>query len=447
MKTATQNACKLCTPLGASLAYKGIESTIPLLHGSQGCATYIRRYTISHFREPVDIASTSFTEHTAIFGGSRNLNEALNNLIDQYHPKAIGIATTCLSETIGEDIKLLISDYMKTVEDPDNMPVLFTASTPSYSGTHAEGYWTAIGAVFKGLTQPPSEEQAQGVVLTPGLISPEDMRHLKRVFKAYNYPLLLMGDYSDTLDGGVWEEYKKISPGGTPVAEIERAADYEVSMDFTVLSTEGGSKPLQNQFETERLTLAMPIGIQLSDQFHRAIRRESGIEVPLEIMSARNRLLDAVTDGHKYCFGKKAVVYGEADLVYSLAVFLEEVGITPVICSTGSDTPEFKEALKNKLKHPEKVQVETDLDFDDLESLVTENSRGADFLIGNSKGFKLSRLMKIPLIRVGFPIHDRFGGARVRMLDYEGSLQLYDLVVNTLLRIKQENSEVPYTYQ
>ena len=55
-QNATRNACKLCAPLGASLAFRGVEGAVPFLHGSQGCATYIRRYTISHFREPVDIA-------------------------------------------------------------------------------------------------------------------------------------------------------------------------------------------------------------------------------------------------------------------------------------------------------------------------------------------------------------------------------------------------------
>ena len=33
----------LCTPLGACLVYRGVEGCIPFLHGSQGCATYIRR--------------------------------------------------------------------------------------------------------------------------------------------------------------------------------------------------------------------------------------------------------------------------------------------------------------------------------------------------------------------------------------------------------------------
>ena len=70
---ATRNACKLCTPLGASIVFRGIEGCVPLIHGSQGCSTYIRRYLISHFKEPFDIASTNFTEESAIFGGEKNL--------------------------------------------------------------------------------------------------------------------------------------------------------------------------------------------------------------------------------------------------------------------------------------------------------------------------------------------------------------------------------------
>ena len=82
--TATRNACKLCTPLGAALAFEGIENSVPLLHGSQGCSTYIRRYMISHFKEPIDIASTNFSEETAVFGGGQNLKVALDNIIAQY---------------------------------------------------------------------------------------------------------------------------------------------------------------------------------------------------------------------------------------------------------------------------------------------------------------------------------------------------------------------------
>ena len=68
------NACKLCSPLGAVLAFRGIEGAVCILHGSQGCATYIRRYMISHYKEPLDVASSSFSEDAAVFGGAASLH-------------------------------------------------------------------------------------------------------------------------------------------------------------------------------------------------------------------------------------------------------------------------------------------------------------------------------------------------------------------------------------
>lgn len=441
-KIATQNACKLCTPLGACLAFKGTEGTIPLLHGSQGCATYIRRYTISHYREPVDIASTSFTEDSAIFGGGRNLREAMNNLIDQYQPKAIGIATTCLSETIGEDMGLLLSEYAKAESDR-KLPKIVRVSTPSYQGTHAEGYWAAIGSLLSQLPVK-TDRKREGAVLTPGMISPADLRHLKDLFALYDYPLTLMGDYSETLDGGVWEEYQKISPGGTPLEEIEKAGEASFALDFSALGMAGGSAPLVESFGTPRETMPQPIGLQLSDRFHRSLREQTGREIPKRVIQERSRLMDAYTDGHKYCFGKRAVVFGDAELVLSMAVFLEETGVVPVLCATGSEAPGLKNRLQDELEFPERVRVETDLDFDSLEQVLQEGE--ADFMIGNSKGYKLAQLRDLPLIRVGFPIHDRFGASRVQTLDYSGSLELYDKVINVLMELKQKNSDVGYTY-
>ena len=33
-----------------------------------------------------------------------------------------------------------------------------------------------------------------------------------------------------------------------------------------------------------------------------------------------------------------------------------------------------------------------------------------DLIVGNSKGFAMSRTLCVPLVRVGFPIHDRIDG-------------------------------------
>ena len=69
-----------------------------------------------------------------------------------------------------------------------------------------------------------------------------------------------------------------------------------------------------------------------------------------------------------------------------------------------------------------------------------------DLLIGHSKGYQYATAWNIPLIRVGFPIHDRFGGQRVLHLGYKGALNLFDLIVNAVLEKKQSDSDIGYGY-
>jgi len=168
-----RNACKLCSPLGASIVFRGIANCIPLVHGSQGCSTYIRRYIISHFREPIDIASSNFSESSAIFGGGENLKTALDNLTRQYGPEAIGIATTCLSETIGDHIRLYIDQY-RSPRGSQCVPLLIHASTPSYRGTHMEGFHEAVRATVQALAR--GGVRNNSINILPGFLSAEDLR-------------------------------------------------------------------------------------------------------------------------------------------------------------------------------------------------------------------------------------------------------------------------------
>ncbi|WP_269849142.1 nitrogenase component 1 [Methanosarcina horonobensis] len=72
---ATVNPCVMCQPMGSALAFKGIENTMVLYHGSQGCSTYMRLHLAHHFREPVDIASSSLSEKGAVYGGKENMKK------------------------------------------------------------------------------------------------------------------------------------------------------------------------------------------------------------------------------------------------------------------------------------------------------------------------------------------------------------------------------------
>jgi len=70
---------------------------------------------------------SSFTEGSAVFGGQANLLQAIVNMFALYNPDIIAIHTTCLSETIGDDIVQIVA---KAREEGKVRPES-TSSTPT----------------------------------------------------------------------------------------------------------------------------------------------------------------------------------------------------------------------------------------------------------------------------------------------------------------------------
>ena len=443
---ATSNACKLCSPLGASLVFRGIENTVPLLHGSQGCSTYIRRYLISHFNEPVDIASSNFTEETAVFGGGANLKLAIDNIIQQYHPALIGIGTTCLSETIGDDVTSIIKNYAQNNAD-GNGPAIVSVSTPSYSGTHLDGFHAAVKATVNTLAERQGVE-AMSINIFPGMLSPADHRHFHEIFSDFGIPTSMLPDYSQTLDGPMWTQYHKIPQGGTPIKRITAMGDAAASIELgRVLSeTKSAGQLLNDKFGIPNHGIGMPIGIKETDVFFDRISAITGIPMPEKYAEERARLIDAYADGHKYVFEARAVVYGEEDLVIGLASFLSEIGVVPALCASGGKSGHFKTKLRQVIDDFDHKQIQAmeGVDFEEIGEAARKVN--PDFLIGNSKGYKIARAMQKPLIRIGFPIHDRLGGARIVHVGYRGAQQLFDTICNTIIASRQDSSSVGYFY-
>lgn len=452
---ATRNACKLCTPLGACMAYKGIKGCVPLIHGSQGCATYIRRYMISHFREPVDIASSNFDEGATIFGGKQNVHAAITNIIKQYKPEVLAVTTTCLSETIGDDVKQFMAEYQRETELED-LPHFVTASTPSYQGSHADGFHEAILGAVSALATP--DKKGEHVNIFTGMFSPADLRYLKSVFEAYKLGYVMLPDYSETLDGSSWSEYKRIPDGGTSVEEIKSTANAQVSIQLGRVFNKAGvsrikkgqtsfttaAKFLEATFDVPAITLPWPVGVEATDQFFQTLSEITGIERPAFFERERGRLIDAYADGHKYVFGKRAVLYGEEDLVLALYQFLNEIGIDVVLVASGGRSGSLKQEIEKIAPGKELPEIMDNADFEEIATRCELIQ--PDMLIGHSKGYYISRNLNIPLIRVGFPIHDRLGGQRMRHIGYDGTNDLFERIVNTVIESNQNKSEVGYKY-
>ncbi|BDQ33433.1 nitrogenase component 1 [Pseudodesulfovibrio portus] len=442
---STTNACKLCTPLGASMAFRGVEGAIPFLHGSQGCATYMRRYIISHFREPVDIASSALGEKNAIYGGGPNLKKGILNVMKKYEPQVIGVATTCLTETIGDDVPMNLKEFRDEFGDLD-LPELVEVSTPSYSGTHTDGWHGAVRSLVEQLCTAKVPETGR-VSILPNMVSCEDVRHLFDICRDFGIPATILPDISETLDGPALEDYVKIPSGGTPVSEIREMSGAKATIEFgRCLPKQTGGTSLEKRFGVTNHRIGLPMGLRESDALFETLESVSGNPVPRRFELERGRLIDAYVDGHKYVFGKRAVVYGEEDLVVGLCAFLAEIGVDVVLAGTGARGKGLEAAISRVTDGVARMapEVREAVDFHDI--AAEAESLKPDLLIGHSKGYRYAEAWGVPLVRVGFPVHDRFGGQRILTLGYKGALNLFDRVVNAVIEKKQADSSVGYGY-
>lgn len=154
-RNITINPGRICQPLGAVMAFLGVRGAMPLIHGSQGCSTYMRFQITRHFREPVNIASSSLNEATVVYGGEKNLLKAIRTVEENYKPEVIGVISGCLSETIGDDINRIVRIYRDAGSESRIIPV----STPGFKGSHVDGYDMAVTSILRSIAGDPSEDR------------------------------------------------------------------------------------------------------------------------------------------------------------------------------------------------------------------------------------------------------------------------------------------------
>ncbi len=435
VRSVAINPPKMCQPMGAILAYMGVHGCVPLVHGSQGCSTYPRYNIARHFRESAEVAVSSLAEDAAVYGGAKNLTEAIKNIKSRLNPAAIGICTTCMSETIGDDVKLIAKKALT-----DDTMKIFPASTPSYVGTHLTGYDNALRTLVETLAM--KGEPNNKVNIITGIINPGDIREIKNMLRLMNVQSIFLSDISDTLDSPILPGgHKPLLPeGGTKLADI---ADSANSLGTVTICRTAGSAAvyLKNKFNVPAVLDPAPIGVANTDRFVQNISRLSGAPIPREIEIERGRLIDSMVDVHHYMFGRKVAIFGDPDIVSAIVRFCAEAGMNPTVAMTATRQKDFApdiKAVNSEYKADTQILEGTDL----YEFHEVVKTHGAELIVGNSKGKDIADDQNVPLVRVGFPVYDRVGVYRYPIMGYNGSIYLLDQMTNAILGHKYDPNKL-----
>ena len=430
------NPCNMCMPMGAAGVFKGIEGTMVLMHGSQGCSTYIRRHIATHYNEPIDIASSSLNEKGTVYGGSDNLKKALKNVIKLYGPKVIGVTTTCLAETIGEDIRRIIDEFF--LEEKIEGVECVAVSSPGYGGSHYRGHYFTARKVLEHFAKTGGKSEKINVIV--GCMSPGDIRHLKEILDAFELEYTLFPDISETLDGGYHTEYDRLPQGGTTVEELKAMGKARATIEIGAMVSDADSpgEYLKTAFGVPLVRLPLPVGIAGTDMLIEALETLAGRSMPEKLEKERARYLDAMIDAHKHCALGRLGVFGEPESVYALSALGLENGFKLCVAASGPENEKLLPALRTLEAEYETMFIKLEnTDFETISGHVIKTE--TNLLIGPSDGAFMTEKHGIPLIRSGFPVHDRIGAQRKIIIGYFGSMMLLDEMTNMVLAEKHDS--------
>jgi len=437
----TINPAKTCQPIGAMYAALGLHRCLPHSHGSQGCCSYHRSTLTRHYKEPVMAGTSSFTEGSSVFGGQANLVQALNNMFTLYEPDIVAVHTTCLSETIGDDIPQIIEKARADGVIPDGKWVIH-ANTPSYVGSHVTGFANMTGAMVDYFAESSGEKQADRVNIIPGWVEPADMREIKRIVRLMELEPVMFPDTSSVLDApqtGVYQMYPK---GGTTVEQLRSAGDSVATVALGPTCSGPAAERLQRKCGVGQTTLPLPIGLQATDQLVMELRKYNGGFVPEEIADERGRLLDLMADMHQYFHGKTAALWGDPDQLVGLGQLLLTIDITPRYIVTGTPGKAFLRAMGEALeeqRHHAQVRQGGQADMFLLHQWI--KNEPVDLLVGNTYGKYIARDEGIPFLRHGFPVLDRVGHQYFPTVGYRGAIRLLEKILDLFL--DRQDAESP----
>ncbi|MDA8232887.1 MAG: nitrogenase iron-molybdenum cofactor biosynthesis protein NifN [Magnetospirillum sp.] len=415
------NPLKSSAPLGAALAYLGIEGAVPLLHGSQGCTSFALVLSVRHFKEAIPLQTTAMDEVATILGGTDNLEEALVNLKTRMKPKFIGIASTALVETRGEDFEGDLKTILRRRSELDGTKVVF-ASTPDFHGALEDGWAKAVTAIIAALVEPrsPGADAFRQVNLLPGIHqTPADIEALRQLIESFDLHPVILPDLSGSLDGHVPDRYVSTSFGGTP---LEAIAPMGRALHTIAIGEHMRAPALALRDKTGVPATLFPTltGLEPCDRLVTLLSRLAGKPAPQALRRQRSQLVDSMLDSHFHFSGKRMAIAADPDLLYCLSMAVSGMGAEVVAAiSSTANSP-----LLDRIP-AERVIVGDLADFED-----EARAAGAELLITHSHGRQAAARLGVPLMRAGFPIFDRLGAQHRLTVGYVGTRNLLYEIAN-----------------
>jgi len=431
-KACTVNPLKMSQPIGAALAFMGLRGAMPLLHGSQGCTSFGLVLFVRHFKEAIPLQTTAMSEVATVLGGYENVEQAILNIHKRTKPEIIGICSTGVTETKGDDVEGFIQLIRERHPELAGLPLVYV-STPDFKDAFQDGWTKAVTRMVEMLVrvpEPVAVRDAGRIAVLPGChLTPGDLEELRTIIEDFGLRPSFLPDLSGSLDGHIPEDFTPTTIGGIGVDEVTTLGEAAWAVAI--------GEQMRPAAEALRARAGVPFrlfprlcGLAPMDEFIMFLSAASGRPVPAKYRRQRGQLVDAMLDGHFHIGGRKLAIAAEPDLLADVAGMLREMGAEITVAVTTTHSP--------ILSGIDTAEVLIG-DLEDLERLAGE--RGCDLLITHSHGRQAAARLGIPFFRVGIPMFDRLGAGHLLTVGYRGVRDLIFTISNLVIADAEQNHQ------
>lgn len=302
----------------------GCSGMLPMINMFNKLGRQMRNLPVKNVRG----ISTNLGEHDVVYGGSKELEEAIIEADRRYNPPVITVITSCTSGIIGDDVDAVVNNIRSKVK---------AAIIPMHcegfrSGAVATGYDAFLYGLLQVIEKPEKKKEDTLLIVNPLSISRDNELEIERLLSKV----------------GIKIEW---FPLFTNFDNIKKASEVAAATSLCPLMSNYFFREFEKLYNVPFTEPAMPVGIQYTDTWLRDAARIMGKEKEIEkvIKDEHVRIKPQIEELKKQLKGKKAYIGFNLAKSLSLQSLVQELGMDTVVTTGFEYSDDYGLALLEDL--------------------------------------------------------------------------------------------------
>lgn len=311
-----------CPLMGAAMAVRGIKDSMMIIIGTDECSYYTKHMTI-HSDEYGGlngrVVSVTLDGHDVTFGCVKKVEAAFREVVDEYHPSAVFLVTTCVVEIIGDDFDAVAD----ALTEEYGIPVMAVHTEHFKCENHMPGIERTITACLPLMKKMPCDGS---VNLLGQRLGNFEQTELSRILKNARVKIGMQ------------------LPCGCTVDEIRNAAAAKVNIVVHEIALPLAKK-MEAKFGIPYVFFDKFVAPDRIAECYRSLFEMLEIPLPEEIGSLHKQAKTSAEMG-KEKLGGVSFIYGNTPFrSFEFSRFMTELGMTPQIIQTAAIKDEDRDDI------------------------------------------------------------------------------------------------------